>query len=348
MQQHDRNRHASTIHVLVADNSPFHTQLLVGALNQEADLKVFSSDLDSASVVAASIAHKIDVFVLSAFVDEDAERGFRILRELREADHHTRAVILLDSSKIESVLESFRAGARAVFDHRESPDTLRQCIHQVHAGQVWINNEQMALVLESLASAPQLKTVDSRGMNLLSKREAEVVRCVTEGLTNREIAERLGLSQHTIKNHLFRIFDKLGVSNRIELLFVTLSPNTAESAPGLALPDLLTDPCGDCDEATLDVCEKAAEHGVLAAQLMLARTALAGGPSDHNAPRAYMWFSVALQQLTRFRDNAKKAMTAAQLVEAERQVRERLSKEPRMERTLTAHMSSEFERGVVA
>ena len=181
----DRNRHACTIQVLVADNSPFHTQLLVGALSREADLKVFSSDLNAASVTAASVAHKIDVFVLSTYVDEDAERGFRILRELKDTDHNTRAILLLDSSKMESVLESFRAGARAVFDHRESPDTLCQCIRQVHRGQVWMSNEQMALVLDSLASAPKLKTVDARGMHLLSKREEEVVRCVTEGLTNR-------------------------------------------------------------------------------------------------------------------------------------------------------------------
>lgn len=345
MQQHDRNRHASTIHVLVADNSPFHTQLLVGALRQETDLKVFSSDLNAASVVAASIAHNIDVFVLSAFVDEDAERGFRILRELREADHNTRAVILLDSSKLESVLESFRAGARGVFDHRESPEALCQCIRQVHGGQVWISNEQMALVLDSLASTPKLKKVDARGINLLSKRETDVVLCVTEGLTNREIADRLGLSQHTIKNHLFRIFDKLGVSNRIELLFVTLSQQGADPAKA-ALPELITDPCGECDEASLAVCEKAAEHGVLAAQLMLARTSLVGGTSDHNAARAYVWFSMAIDQLTRSKDKAKKAMTAAQLAEADRQLRERLGRWQRVEQPVRAQSSSEYEHSV--
>jgi two-component system nitrate/nitrite response regulator NarL len=347
VQQHDRNRHASTIHVLVADNSPFHTQLLVGALSQEPDLKVFSSDLNAASVMAASIAHKIDVFVLSAFVDEDADRGFRVLRELREADHHTRAVILLDSSKLESVLESFRAGARAVFDHRESPEALCQCIRQVHGGQVWISNEQMALVLDSLASAPKLKTVDAKGMTLLSKRELDVVRCVTEGLTNREIAERLGLSQHTIKNHLFRIFDKLGVSNRIELLFVTLSQHSTDQ-PSVPLPDLLAVPCGDCDEASLEVCENAAEHGVLAAQLMLAWTSLAGGQSDHHAARAYLWFSMALEQLTRAKDNAKNLMTAAQLSEAERRFRERLNGRQSVEKPHAAQALSGYVRRVVA
>jgi len=345
--EHDRNRHASTIQVLVADNSPFHTQLLVGALSREPDLKVFSSDLNAASVMAASIAHKIDVFVLSAFMDEDAERGFRILQQLREADHNTRAVILLDSSKFESVLESFRAGARGVFDHRESPNTLCQCIRQVHGGQVWMSNEQMALVLDSLSSAPKLKTVDARGMNLLSKREVEVVRCVTEGLTNREIADRLGLSQHTIKNHLFRIFDKLGVSNRIELLFVTLSQNSADPTEA-PLPELFADPCGDCDQASLEVCEKAAEHGVLAAQLMLARTSLAGGISDHNPARAYVWFSMAIDQLTRSKDKVKKTMTPTQLAEAERQLRERLNRWRRVEQPITAQLTSHYDRSVVA
>src|SRR5579864_7245952 len=345
--EHDRNRHACTIQVLVADNSPFHTQLLVGALSREPDLKVFSSDLNAASVVGASIPHKIDVCVLSAFADEDAERGFSILRELREADRHTRAVILLDSSKPESVLESFRAGARAVLDHRESPETLCQCIRQVHGGQVWISNEQMALVLDSLSSAPKLKTVDARGMNLLSKREVEVVRCVTEGLTNREIADRLGLSQHTIKNHLFRIFDKLGVSNRIELLFVTLSQNSADPTEA-PLPELFADPCGDCDQASLEVCEKAAEHGVLAAQLMLARTSLAGGISDHNPARAYVWYSMAVDQLTRSKDKVKKTMTPAELADAERQLRERLSRWRRVEQPITAQLSSPYDRSVVA
>jgi len=345
--EHDRNRHASTIQVLVADNSPFHTQLLVGALSREPDLKVISSDLNTASVMAASVAHKIDIFVLSAFMDEDAERGFRILQELREADHNTRAVILLDSSKFESVLESFRAGARGVFDHRESPHTLCQCIRQVHAGQVWISNDQMGLVLDSLSSAPKLKAVDAKGVNLLSKREIDVVRCVTEGLTNREIADRLGLSQHTIKNHLFRIFDKLGVSNRIELLFVTLSQNSADPAAA-PLPDLLADPCGDCDQASLELCEKAAEHGVLAAQLMLARTSLAGGISDHNPARAYVWFSMAADQLTRSKDKVKKTMTPAQLADAERQLRERLSRWRRVERPIAAQLTSHYDRSVVA
>ena len=68
-----------------------------------------------------------------------------------------------------------------------------------------------------------VRAVDANGLSLLSEREMEVVRSLAEGLTNREIAERLGLSQHTIKNYLFRVFDKLGVSNRLELALFAIN-----------------------------------------------------------------------------------------------------------------------------
>ena len=75
-----------------------------------------------------------------------------------------------------------------------------------------------------------VRAVDANGLSLLSKREMDVVRSLAEGLTNREIAERLGLSQHTIKNYLFRVYDKLGVSSRLELLFMTLTQAGAPQA----------------------------------------------------------------------------------------------------------------------
>ncbi len=182
-------------------------------------------------------------------------------------------------------------------------------------------------------------------MNLLSKREADVVGCLAEGLTNREIGERLGLSQHTIKNHMFRIFDKLGVSNRIELMFMTLSQVTA--APPL-LQDLLQDPAGDYDEATLALCEKAAEHGVLAAQLMLARIAWTGRASDSDVTRSYMWYCVAFDQLNRMKNSVKKAMNPAQLADADRRVRAKLDKSDRIVPSLSPQIAVGHEGSIVA
>jgi DNA-binding CsgD family transcriptional regulator len=140
--------------------------------------------------------------------------------------------MLMDSSKRETIVQAFRAGAKGIFSRQESVETLCKCIRSVHGGQIWANSQQMSYAVEALASSPVFRTLDANGMSLLSRRELDVVHSLAEGLTNREIAERLGLSQHTIKNYLFRVFDKLGVSNRLELLFMTLSqarPGTASS-----------------------------------------------------------------------------------------------------------------------
>jgi two-component system nitrate/nitrite response regulator NarL len=343
--KHENDQHNCTIRVLVVDNSQFYKQLLVEVLKRDHTLAVISSDLDSASWMGMVAAEKIDVFVLSAFADEDAQRGFKILKELKESNPGTRAIMLLNSSNPESVLEAFRAGARGVFDHHESPEALYRCIHRVHDGHVWINQDQMSLVLDTLSSAPKPRKLDGNSMNLLSKREADIVRSLTEGLTNKEIAERLGLSQHTIKNHLFRIFDKLGVSNRVELLFMTLS-QSSEASPTLA--GLLSDPSGDCDPATLAFCEKAAEHGVLSAQLMLARLSWTGKANDSDLASAYLWFSLALDQLNLAKSAVKRAMSPAQLAEAECEVRERLDKWQRVEPSIASQACSKASCGVVA
>jgi TPR repeat protein len=153
------------------------------------------------------------------------------------------------------------------------------------------------------------------------------------------------LSQHTVKNHLFRIFDKLGVSNRIELLFMTLSHSTAATRP---LQDLLGEPDGSYDEPSLALCEKAAEEGVLSAQLMLARSSWTGRASDSDVIRAYVWFCAALDQLTRAKNAVKKAMNPSQLAEAERRARERLNKSQRIEPSLSAQTPSGYERSAVA
>jgi DNA-binding NarL/FixJ family response regulator len=207
------------IRVLVADNTRIHTQLLADAIARDRGLNVTGADSDSNGVIAAAAAHKTDVLLISSNLDEESHRVFEVLRELRASHPQIRAVMLLDSSKRDFILHAFRAGARGIFSRHDSVDSLCKCVRSVHEGQIWATSLQMSFAVEALASSPNVKAVDANGLDLLSKREMEVVRSLAEGLTNREIADRLGLSQHTIKNYLFRVFDKLGVSSRVELLF---------------------------------------------------------------------------------------------------------------------------------
>lgn len=338
--QQDVNQRDRTIRVLVADNSPFHTELLAGTLTRDPDLQVISSNLSAVNIAAASRHQMIDVFVLSAFADGDAQVGLKILEELRETNPNTRAVVLLNSSTPESILEAFRAGAKGVFHIQEDSDVLRRCIRRVHEGQAWVSREQMTLLLEALMSTPKIKAVDRKGMNLLTKREAEVVSCLAEGMTNREIAERIGLSQHTVKNYLFRIFDKLGVSNRIELLFMTLSQGTA--AP-LLLQGLLMDPADGYDEATFVSCKKHAENGVVAAQLALARMFSMGRKTERDLAQAYAWFGIAADQIGRTKNALKQDMSASEAAAAERQLRDWINKSRVIEHPSPRRRSLEYD-----
>jgi DNA-binding NarL/FixJ family response regulator len=141
---------------------------------------------------------------------------------VRALQSKTRAVMLLASRDRDLVVDAFRCGAHGVIFRDEPVETLSKCIHAVHHGQVWANSEHLGYLLDALGHAKPLHLQDARGLNILSKREENVVRLVSEGLTNRQISSDLGLSEHTVRNYLFRIFDKLGVSTRVELVLYCL------------------------------------------------------------------------------------------------------------------------------
>src|SRR5271167_4489588 len=321
-------RHQSTsplIRVLVADDTRVHTELVADALKRDGCLQVTTSPLGSGGLTGRPYLNDVDVLLLGSNLDEQPGSGFEVLRGLQASQGDLRAVMLLDSSKRETILEAFRAGAKGVFSRHESVETLSKCVRRVHEGQIWADSQQLAILLQSLASAHHVRAVDARGMNLLSKREVEVVHSVALGLTNREIAEQLGLSQHTIKNCLFRVFDKLGVSSRVELLFMTLSQDRNEQS---VLQRFLENHGGKSfqDEATLIACQQAAEQGVLIAQLALAQYYSARGASPSEALHTYMWYSVVSEQISRACKEATDGMTMDQMLQAEQMVRKLLNR----------------------
>jgi DNA-binding NarL/FixJ family response regulator len=312
----------NTIRVLVADSSHIHTHLLADALQRDPLLEAIPFDSDSRGLVAAVTALHIDVLVISASLEEQPSRGLEVLRDLRAASPGIRAVALLDSLKDEAVLNAFRAGARGIFSKSQPADVLSKCVRCVYQGQIWANSRELAVAVEALASAPTVRAVNSLGMSVLSKRELQVVRCLAEGLTNREIAERLELSQHTIKNYLFRVFDKLGVSSRVELLFMTLSQS------GSGLPPVQDGPADSGNASFHDefaVLQKAAEAGLPAAQLALAQLYLVRRTDPQDIVHAYTWYLVALERASQSGELITKMLTAKQIEEAQQEANARLS-----------------------
>jgi len=139
--------------------------------------------------------------------------------------------MLLEQCERDLVVDSFRGGARGIFCRTASFEALCKCIERVHQGQIWASSTELQIILEAFASAVPLRATNHRGENLLTRREEQVVNLVAQGLTNREISGQLRLSEHTVKNYLFRIFDKLGVSSRVELVLYgrTVSPSVPDT-----------------------------------------------------------------------------------------------------------------------
>jgi DNA-binding NarL/FixJ family response regulator len=313
------------IRVLVADSSRIHTRLLADALKQDPFFEVLPFEGTSRSLLASLAGPDSDVLVISVNLDDQPLRGLEVLSELRTANSKVRAVVLMDSLRDEVILKAFRAGARGIFCKSQPVEDLSKCVHCVYQGQIWANSRELSLAVEALANAPSVRAVNARGLSLLSKRELQVVNCLAEGLSNREIAKRLELSQHTVKNHLFRIFDKLGVSSRIELLFMTLTPTgTAQSTAEYSLSS--SSGSGSSRDDELDVLQKAAEAGLPAAQLALAQMYLMRRTEPEDAVRAYTWYLVAMERASQAKELITKMLSVKQIEEARREAISKLAK----------------------
>jgi DNA-binding NarL/FixJ family response regulator len=216
------------IGILVADSNQMHCELLAGALRRRTEFRVSSCTVDIDAMVAAIARDPIDVALIRADDETDMVRRFHL------ASPRIAKVMMLQECEREPVVNAFRSGARGVFHLGDaSLPLLCKCIQRVHQGQIWVSNEQLAYLLEALSLAPSLRVVNSHGIKLLTPREEQVVALVADGLGNRDIAHELGLSEHTIKKYLFRIFDKVGVSSRVELVLYAVSHGVARLVESL-------------------------------------------------------------------------------------------------------------------
>ena len=211
-------RSAGKVRVFIADSSQLGCQLMAAAVRGgRYQARVVGYATDAAGIRVGLEENEADVAVIGARLDNEELADFRITREILASRHKLSVIIMLDSSKPAMVVEAFRAGASGVFSREQPSQLLCKCIYAVHKGQVWASSGELRFVIDALGAAPLSRPVSLRKTGLLTKREEGVVHLVAGGMTNRDISQELKLSEHTVRNYLFRIFNKLGTSNRLEL-----------------------------------------------------------------------------------------------------------------------------------
>lgn len=180
-------------------------------------IAVVASALSRVEIIHCFSRSNFDVALISSDLGDGPLVGLQVLQELHASHPQTPVVILFDLWRDDLIVHAFRAGAKGVFCRTEPFEKLSKCIQAVSKGQVWANSDQLQLLLKALMDAAPVRGLGAPGLGSLPKREAQVASLVAEGLPNKEIGLKLGISEHTVSNYLFRIYNKLGVSSRVEL-----------------------------------------------------------------------------------------------------------------------------------
>jgi two-component system nitrate/nitrite response regulator NarL len=214
---------AKRIRIGVAESTRMGSQLIAEALKRRRntfDVRAFAEE--SSQAFRELQNYEPHVAVISAELQDGPLKGFSVLDQMRASNVKAATIMLLNSDERELVIDAFRGGARGIFCRGHSFEALPKCIQAVHQGQIWVNNNEVEFMIQLITNQRSIHP-NSRGLNnLLTPREREVVELVTEDMTNHEIALALGLKDHTVRNYIFQIFEKLGVSTRVGLVLYAL------------------------------------------------------------------------------------------------------------------------------
>lgn len=276
-----------SVRILIADRSRVSNQMLAETLGRDSHFEIVAATATPADIVSIVTTVQPQVALISADFDGAEKRGLQVIRTLKGRGSPPKMVVLLDVSTRASVIAAFRCGVAGVFCRTESLSELADCIGRVSRGEIGTNRTHTEFLLEALRSTPSCEGIEAGKIDHLTPRELQVAEHAAQGESNKQIANRLALSEHTVKNYLFRVFEKLGVSNRFELLFLLFKECNSSAADRNGVT-LVTD-AGHPIETYLT----AAEQGSVAAQFVLGLAHLEGYCVEKNGLSAYYWLRLA-------------------------------------------------------
>src|SRR5581483_2377125 len=212
----DRKQHS--IRIVIADDHPIFRDGLRRLLESEAEFKVIGEACDGAEAVKLARQLKPEILLLDLAMPRHP--GLEALREMSSAtgSNSVRTILLTAAAEKNQIVEALQLGARGVVLQDSATQLLLKAIHTVMEGEYWVGRESVSNLVQYLRNLVQSSGEDARQKKFgLTPRELEIVSAVVAGYANKEIAEYFKISEDTVKHHLSNIFDKLGVSTRLEL-----------------------------------------------------------------------------------------------------------------------------------
>jgi DNA-binding NarL/FixJ family response regulator len=232
------------VRVIVADTQAIFRAGLRKIFAVEDDVRVVGQAETLEQTISAAKKFSADVLILEAAL---AANPAEAVSDLLRQNPALRLVVVTTEPDEELTLELFRRGAHAIVSREIEPELFVDCLHKVAQGEPWLDSRAIQWVLEAYRTQSS-RAASSRSKVQLTPKESVIVSCVTQGMKNKEIAQRVGTTEQVVKNYLRKVYDKLGVADRLELALFCLNnrvldgaikvPVAAPSSPGNGAADV--------------------------------------------------------------------------------------------------------------
>jgi two-component system, NarL family, nitrate/nitrite response regulator NarL len=207
------------IQIVIADDHPIFRDGLKELLSREKDFHVIGEVGHGDDVLTAIEKHHPDILLLD--LKMPGTNGLAVLQRMQSANAATKVIVLTGSDDKNDFVQAMKLGTCGIVLKQSPTDLLFKSIRKVYAGEIWLDSNTTAAVMRQFSSPEDYDRAPANGRTRerspLSQREREIVGLVAQGFKNKEMAEKMFISEQTVKNHLHNIFDKLGVSDRLEL-----------------------------------------------------------------------------------------------------------------------------------